>query len=279
MFDVLLVYRVNRFSRSLRETVTLLEELDQAGVAFHSSTEPFDTSGPMGRMLLQLLAMFAQFERARYDTATCDAPRLDADAADRTQSSTPSPSFYRHHRDLIAAAVDQRASDESHRAAHADRRAELAGCHRRARPAPSRPPTATCTHSNRGTLDAELVAERLIALKATAQQLLVRRDDLTDSINAEPSAPDPGHARPGRRAPRRGSSPPARPTSARRSSKRSSRRVIITGPDRLVPVFRIPQPIDENGAAPAQPAGNGPGDGAVRTMTKSVGRVGFEPTT
>ena len=62
-FDVLLVYRVDRFSRSLADTVALLERLDHAGVVFRSSTEPFDTSGPMGRMLLQLLAMFAQFER------------------------------------------------------------------------------------------------------------------------------------------------------------------------------------------------------------------------
>jgi DNA invertase Pin-like site-specific DNA recombinase len=36
----------------LRDTVTLLDELDQVGVAFRSATEPFDTSTPMGRMLL-----------------------------------------------------------------------------------------------------------------------------------------------------------------------------------------------------------------------------------
>lgn len=63
LIDVLLVYRVDRFSRSLRDTVTLLDELDAAGVAFRSATEPFDTSNPMGRILLQLLSMFAQFER------------------------------------------------------------------------------------------------------------------------------------------------------------------------------------------------------------------------
>jgi site-specific DNA recombinase len=63
LIDVLLVYRVDRFSRSLRDTVTLLDELDQAGVVFRSATEPFDTSTPMGRMLVQMLGMFAQFER------------------------------------------------------------------------------------------------------------------------------------------------------------------------------------------------------------------------
>ncbi len=63
LIDVLLVYRVDRLSRSLRDTVHLLEELDQAGVVFRSATEPFDTATPIGRMLLQMLAMFAQFER------------------------------------------------------------------------------------------------------------------------------------------------------------------------------------------------------------------------
>jgi site-specific DNA recombinase len=63
LIDVLLVYRVDRLSRNLRDTAQLLEDLDEAGVVFRSATEPFDTSTPMGRMLLQMLAMFAQFER------------------------------------------------------------------------------------------------------------------------------------------------------------------------------------------------------------------------
>jgi site-specific DNA recombinase len=63
MIDVLLVYRVDRFSRNLRDMVTLLDELDEAGVVCRSATEPFDTSTPMGRMLVQMLGMFAQFER------------------------------------------------------------------------------------------------------------------------------------------------------------------------------------------------------------------------
>lgn len=63
LIDVLLVYRVDRFSRNLRDMVTLLDELDQYGVVFRSATEPFDTATPMGRMLVQMLGMFAQFER------------------------------------------------------------------------------------------------------------------------------------------------------------------------------------------------------------------------
>jgi site-specific DNA recombinase len=63
LIDVLLVYRVDRFSRNLRDMVTLLDDLEKAGVVFRSATEPFDTATPMGRMLVQMLGMFAQFER------------------------------------------------------------------------------------------------------------------------------------------------------------------------------------------------------------------------
>jgi site-specific DNA recombinase len=63
MIDVLLVYRADRLTRSLRDLVTLLDDLDHAGVVFRSATEPFDTATAMGRMLVHMLGMFAQFER------------------------------------------------------------------------------------------------------------------------------------------------------------------------------------------------------------------------
>ncbi len=64
LYDILLVYRVDRFARSLKVLVGLLEELDAVGVAFRSATEPIDTSTATGRMLVQLLGVFAEFERA-----------------------------------------------------------------------------------------------------------------------------------------------------------------------------------------------------------------------
>ncbi len=63
-FSMLLVYRVDRLSRSLRGLVHILDELDKAGVAFRSATEPFETATPAGRMMVQLLGIFAEFERA-----------------------------------------------------------------------------------------------------------------------------------------------------------------------------------------------------------------------
>ena len=62
-FDLLLVYRVDRFSRSVRGLAQLLEDLDAAGVAFCSVTEPFDTTTAAGRMMVQMLGVFAEFER------------------------------------------------------------------------------------------------------------------------------------------------------------------------------------------------------------------------
>lgn len=49
-FDLLLVYRVDRLSRSVRGLAEVLETLDAAGVGFRSATEPFDTTSAAGRM-------------------------------------------------------------------------------------------------------------------------------------------------------------------------------------------------------------------------------------
>jgi site-specific DNA recombinase len=61
-FDMLLVYRVDRFARSVRALALLLEELDRAHVHFRSATEPFDTGTAAGRMMVQMLGVFAEFE-------------------------------------------------------------------------------------------------------------------------------------------------------------------------------------------------------------------------
>ncbi len=63
-FDLLLVYRVDRLSRSVRGLAEVLETLDGAGVGFRSATEPFDTTAPAGRMMVQMLGVFAEFERS-----------------------------------------------------------------------------------------------------------------------------------------------------------------------------------------------------------------------
>lgn len=53
-FDVLLVYRVDRLSRSIRGLSDILASLVGIGMAFRSATEPFDTATPAGRMMVQM---------------------------------------------------------------------------------------------------------------------------------------------------------------------------------------------------------------------------------
>jgi site-specific DNA recombinase len=63
-YDLLLVYRVDRLSRKVRQLSGLCEELDRLGIVLKSASEPFDTGSPAGRMMLQMLGVFAEFEHA-----------------------------------------------------------------------------------------------------------------------------------------------------------------------------------------------------------------------
>lgn len=63
-YDLLLVYRVDRLARSVRGLSEILHALDKASTVFRSATEPFDTGSPAGRMMVQMLGVFAQFEPA-----------------------------------------------------------------------------------------------------------------------------------------------------------------------------------------------------------------------
>ncbi|WP_245959610.1 recombinase family protein [Prauserella flavalba] len=450
LIDVLLVYRVDRFSRNLRDMVMLLDELDSAGVVFRSATEPFDTSTPMGRMLVQMLGMFAQFERdtiidrviagmerkhakgkwkggkrpfgyqvdktshtlivdeheavivrlifdlytkdrlgsraiakvlndrghrtssggkwsgyqviralnnrvylgeltfrettvtdthapiidltvweqaqaildargeshahraasgsdyvltgrlrcpqcgkamigtratgrnrtyryytcwnlARYDASKCDFKRLNADAVDAAVLDALA-TFYRTRHDLIADAIAH--ERKQHRAAHADRHAELAAVENEITKT-GQAIDRYLSAFERGTMDEELVADRLTELRAKTKQLRIRRDELTLALDDEPTTPEPATL----------AAVADHITEIITNGTHNQTKalvealvakVTITGPDRLIPVFRIPQPRNNDGAAPALPAETAP-NGVVRTMTKSVGRQGLEP--
>lgn len=62
--DVLTVYKVDRLARSLSDLLLIVSRLEAMGVGFRSLTEPIDTSTPVGRMMLQILGAFAEFERS-----------------------------------------------------------------------------------------------------------------------------------------------------------------------------------------------------------------------
>lgn len=62
--DVLVVWKLDRLSRSLKDVLTLMEKIDQIGAGFRSLTEVIDTTSPGGRMMMQIVGTFAEFERA-----------------------------------------------------------------------------------------------------------------------------------------------------------------------------------------------------------------------
>jgi DNA invertase Pin-like site-specific DNA recombinase len=63
LVDVIVVYKVDRLTRSLTDFAKLVEVLEVAGVSFVSVTQQFNTTTSMGRLTLNVLLSFAQFER------------------------------------------------------------------------------------------------------------------------------------------------------------------------------------------------------------------------
>src|ERR1700723_3111000 len=61
--DVIVVYKVDRLTRSLADFAKLVEEFDAHEVSFVSVTQSFNTTSSMGRLTLNVLLSFAQFER------------------------------------------------------------------------------------------------------------------------------------------------------------------------------------------------------------------------
>ena len=61
--DIIVVYTVDRLTRSLADFAKLVELFDEYGVSFVSITQSFNTTSSMGRLTLNVLLSFAQFER------------------------------------------------------------------------------------------------------------------------------------------------------------------------------------------------------------------------
>src|ERR1700675_2185519 len=90
--DVLVVCRLDRLSRSLRDVLTLMEGLAEAGAGFRSLTEAIDTTTPAGRMMMQMVGAFAEFERAMLKERTkagLDAAREEGRIGGRRPKLTP----------------------------------------------------------------------------------------------------------------------------------------------------------------------------------------------
>ena len=62
--DTVVVWKLDRLSRSLKDVLHIMERIAKAGAGFRSVTESIDTTTPAGRMMMQMVASFAEFERA-----------------------------------------------------------------------------------------------------------------------------------------------------------------------------------------------------------------------
>jgi len=61
--DIVVVWRLDRLGRSLKQLITLIEEFQQMGVGFKSLTESIDTTSPGGRLFFHIVGALAEFER------------------------------------------------------------------------------------------------------------------------------------------------------------------------------------------------------------------------
>ena len=90
--DTVVVWKLDRLSRSLKDTLTILDRIDAAGASFRSLTEAIDTTGPVGRMMMQMLGAFAEFERAMIRERTrigLASARADGRTGGRKPKLTP----------------------------------------------------------------------------------------------------------------------------------------------------------------------------------------------
>ncbi|RUX82967.1 recombinase family protein, partial [Mesorhizobium sp. M2A.F.Ca.ET.040.01.1.1] len=62
--DTIVVWKLDRLSRSLKDVLHIMERIETAGAGFRSLTEAIDTTTPAGRMMMQMVGSFAEFERA-----------------------------------------------------------------------------------------------------------------------------------------------------------------------------------------------------------------------
>src|SRR5467141_4702374 len=72
--DVLVVWKLDRLSRSLRDVLTIMERIREAKSGFRSLTEAIDTTTPAGRMMMQMVGSFAEFDPAMLRQCTNIGP-------------------------------------------------------------------------------------------------------------------------------------------------------------------------------------------------------------
>lgn len=88
--DVLVVYKLDRLSRSMKDLLHLSERLHRDGIQLRSLNDPVDTTTPMGTFYFHLMAALAEFERSLIGWRTKEGMRS---AGERGQRFGPAPTF------------------------------------------------------------------------------------------------------------------------------------------------------------------------------------------
>lgn len=87
--DVVVIAKLDRLGRSLLHLLTLMQRLDALGVRVVSASDNIDTRTPAGRMMLQLLGVFAEFERERIRERSRDGARRRVEDGGFVSSTPP----------------------------------------------------------------------------------------------------------------------------------------------------------------------------------------------
>ena len=106
--DTVVVWKLDRLSRSLKDVLHIMERIGNAGAGFRSITENIDTTTPAGRMMMQMVGAFAEFERAMIrerTSAGLAAARAEGRIGGRRKKArcrqAPRDRRKRHHRPQV----------------------------------------------------------------------------------------------------------------------------------------------------------------------------------
>ncbi|MDP4085999.1 MAG: recombinase family protein [Bacillota bacterium] len=100
-FDVLLVYKLDRLVRRVRDLHEILQHLEKYEVMFKSATEPFDTTTPAGKLFITMIAAMAEWERETIAERVYDNLKHRAESGKRNGGPSPFGYDYNQNGELI----------------------------------------------------------------------------------------------------------------------------------------------------------------------------------